>query len=102
MITYKLYLWNGTDGYLNLEDGITAKIRVKKLDGGKEIKNIDYDLPVSELTSMKQTALQKVIDTLIAGDVQLDTDELAKEQVVISAIKATVNTKVKKIKTIKK
>jgi len=101
-ITYKHHLWNQTDGYKNMEDGVTSRIRVKKLEGGDEIKNLDIEIPLTELSSLTKSGLQTIIDALIAADVAEDTAEAAKAAIVIPPINSTINTKVKKIKTLKK
>jgi hypothetical protein len=101
-ITYKHYLWNGTDGYLNLDDGVTARIRVKKLDDGDEVKNLDHNLLITDLTALSQVNLQSIIDNLIAADAAFDAAELAKKLIIIPPIDAGLNTKVKQIKTNKK
>ena len=98
-ITYKHHLWNGTDGYLNLPDGVTARVRVKKLEDGDEIKNLDYNLPIANLASMDDITLQTIVDDLIANDEAVDDRLLSESQIVIPAIDPALNTKVKKIKT---
>lgn len=98
-ITYKHHLWNGTDGYLNLPDGVTARVRVKKLEDGGEIKNLDHNLPITDLANIDDISLQAIVDDLIANDESVDAKVLADSQIVIPPIDPAIDTKVKKIKT---
>jgi hypothetical protein len=101
-ISYKHHLWNGTDGYKNLPDGVTSRIRVKKLDDGDEVKNLDHNLPLADLLAISDADLQTIIQGLVDREEQIDADKLAKSQIVIPPVDAAANTKVKKIKTEKK
>lgn len=101
-ITYKHHLWFGSQGYLNLDDGVTSRIRVKKLDNAVEVKNLDYDLPLAELSSITEEALQAIIDGLIASEEASIAADLAKSQIIVPEISPTIDAKVKKIKTRKK
>jgi len=82
---------------LPLDDGFTGRIRIKKLLDGKEIKNLDLNLPLTELSSISATDLQAKMDALITQDESIDEKEIEKANKTIHAIKNTISNKVKNL-----
>lgn len=94
-ITYKLHTWSDGNSYINLEDGNTSRIRIKKLDDGDEIKNLDHDLPVDEMETLSDAQMKTIIDRLTDTDEAEDTAELARRSQGKRPIIAGLNTRLK-------
>jgi hypothetical protein len=71
-ITYLLHQWGKQQGYLNLDDGVTSRIRIKKLRDGDEIKNLDHNLPTADISNLTDPGFQAIIDALIDRDEAAD------------------------------
>jgi len=94
-ITYKHHTWAGGAGYINLENRIMSRIRVKKLEDGNEIKNLDHDLPVSQLEALTDIEIQKILDDLIAADEVQDAATIIRMGLVQKPVDTTLSDRIK-------
>ena len=97
MITYKHHLWAGGDAYLNLEDGVTSKIRIQKISDNGVLANLDHDMPVADLMAMDLSGLQAIFDKLIDADEARDSAERDRRAILVPAKNGTVDTLIKSV-----
>ena len=100
-ITYKTHLWNKTDGYLNMYNGV-SRLRLKKLDNGQEVANLDADLPTADMEALDAAGIQAIVDGLILADEGVDTEEATREAFVAPPVNSAASTRMKGAKTVSK